>query len=353
MTDESSRSRRGSRATRARPRCPSLRREAKPHYARALAALDVLRDGRRLAEAVAGWHVSGGIVGFGVGPKLVGGRTSSELALRVYVRRKRPRAGLAAYGCVPERLQIEGPAEGALTDVIEVGSPATCATSDRERPLHSGLSIGHCASGETGTIGALLRNGAGDLVLVSAAHVLAASGLGRVGDRISQPGGMQGGACEADAVATLSEWTPFAPGASFPNTADLAVARVDPTIGGALQPHPVSRLARPGDIVLRQTLLLRIGCMTGETPTFIDDMAYTAWMPYPTALGQWAWFGFRNLLVYRTHGLPGDSGGPLVTTDGALVGFHLGQVANGWGVATPVWALPPGWDLHLPPGGLS
>ena len=53
------------------------------------------------------------VVGFGVGPKMVGGKPTDVMALKVYVSRKMPREELKADECVPEEI------EGVPTDVEE------------------------------------------------------------------------------------------------------------------------------------------------------------------------------------------------------------------------------------------
>jgi hypothetical protein len=349
----------------ARPE-PRLPRPARDAYRKALAAIDVLRralagagdedaeaDGpvRRGRTLLREWHVGGGVVGLGVGHKVVSGRATPDIALRIYVQRKRARRALPAGARIPAELMDLGLHDHVATDVVEMGPPALDSLTDRSRPVYPGLSVGHCRSGETGTIGAILADPQGRPVLVSAAHVLAASGLARKGDRIVQPGGIHGGRCARDAVATLEAWTVLRTGPGFDNAADLAMATLDGAGLALAGQHPIGRLARASDVGLENRLVRRVGCMTAETPTTLSDLSYTAAIPYPLQAGRWEWIGFRDLLLYRAEGRGGDSGGPLVTPDGTLVGFHLGRVSAGWSVATPAWAIPAEWGLRVLNGG--
>ena len=73
------------------------------------------------------------IVGFGYGTKHVsGGGIESDLAVRVYVRSKRPRSALSAQEVIPSEIN------GKATDVIVVGDVRAFS-----RPTACGVSVGH------------------------------------------------------------------------------------------------------------------------------------------------------------------------------------------------------------------
>ena len=92
------------------------------------------------------------------------------------------------------------------------------------RPLQIGLSAGHFQI-TAGTLGAFVRAGAGNAVLIlSNNHVLANENAAANGDAILQPGDFDHGRNPQDKIAVLTKFIALVPGAS--NTVDCAVATV-------------------------------------------------------------------------------------------------------------------------------
>jgi hypothetical protein len=93
----------------------------------------------------------------------------------------------------------------------------------RQRPAPLGFSVGH-PDITAGTIGARVRDGAGNLYILSNNHVLAASNAGSLGDPALQPGPVDGGQDPADSAGYLAGFRAinFSGGS---NTMDAALAR--------------------------------------------------------------------------------------------------------------------------------
>jgi hypothetical protein len=155
------------------------------------------------------------ILGVGFGAKVVGGSLVEDLALRVYVRSKRPRTELATDELVPESVG------GRPTDVIAVGDLAAL-----DRPVECGVSVGHIdvTAGTLGCLVELAGAPAGDRFILSNNHVLADSSAGRSGDPILEPAPMDGGDPE-DPIAALHRSVEIRFDGT-PNEVDAAVARL-------------------------------------------------------------------------------------------------------------------------------
>jgi hypothetical protein len=135
-----------------------------------------------------------------------------ELALRVHVREKMPPSVLEAQGIrpVPEHLGL------FETDVLEAnyrpqlwwGAPAARSAADprlgRADPLRGGISISDERHNSAGTLGAkAIDRATGAQMILSNWHVLAGDFAAQPGQRIYQPGRLDGGTA-ADTVATLT-----------------------------------------------------------------------------------------------------------------------------------------------------
>jgi hypothetical protein len=156
------------------------------------------------------------VVGVGVGYKVQGGAQSPEFAIVVMVSRKLPLPALAPETVLPKYV------EGVMIDVIEVGElRALQARTDRWRPAPGGVSIGHFKI-TAGTFGAIVRDrNTGERLILSNNHVLANSNDAAIGDQILQPGPIDGGSTESNAIAQLERFCPLEY-ASEPGGCDIA-----------------------------------------------------------------------------------------------------------------------------------
>lgn len=155
-------------------------------------------------------------VGWGFGAKSVGGTIADgQLAVRAYVRAKRPRKELSAVETIPDSIN------GMPTDVVTVGDLVAQA-----RPTLCGVSIGHPAV-TAGTLGCLVRRcGAGNdsTYILSNNHVMANCNEAQEDDAILEPALLDGGDPD-DPIATLAEFEPLHFGGPV-NLFDAAIARV-------------------------------------------------------------------------------------------------------------------------------
>ena len=146
-----------------------------------------------------------GVVGTAVGVDS-GGRG----VVRVFLARPGIPGIPAAVDGVPVRQTVSGL-------LMAFSDPTT-----RVRPAPIGFSVGHPAI-TAGTIGARVRNGAGQVFILSNNHVLANSNGGTPGDAALQPGPFDGGT-SADQVGTLFAFRPIDFSTGGQNTMDAAIA---------------------------------------------------------------------------------------------------------------------------------
>jgi hypothetical protein len=270
-----------------------------------------------LAELIAVKHAaaarllerSDGVVGVGVGPRLVAGRSTGEPAVRVYVEHKRPLAELAAEAILPSAL-------GAFrVDVVETGrlsaapavqwSGAVPRTRQRVRPVRPGCSAG-VGQPMAGTVGAVARDRRGDLHLISCNHVFADEGALAEGAPIFQPALLDEGRRDRDQVASLSRVVALQRGAA--NRVDCAAARLANRYNadGSVLPH--ARLLRlpPGRAQL-DAEVQKSGRSTGHTRGVVIDVAADLKVFYRSGVLRFA----EQILIEGRGGpfsRPGDSG---------------------------------------------
>lgn len=319
--------------------------EVRPTHFRYLKRGQRQRLGMQLA-AIDRWHRAGWINGFGLGPKVVLGRLTDAIACRIYVRGKRPSSRLRPSERIPEAMALEGFDEPILLDVIERPMAELSLLTDPHRPVFPGISAGHCASGDTGTIGALCRLvGEQGTFLLGASHVLAVSGLAKKDDPIIQPGVEHGGSCPSFTIGHLFDHIPLAPTSSFQNRADAALARLAPGVPERLDVFPIARAAqrqeiRPG------TLVNKLGCITGPRLGTISELHHRCRFTHRIKGGGEASLGFTEQILYQASSAEGDSGGPLVADGNILVGIHIGRCGHD-AVATPIWNILERWNLQF------
>lgn len=164
----------------------------------------------------------------GVGRKMVDGKPTGEAAVRFYVFEKLPESLLPAKLKLPKRV------EGYPTDVIE--SPpafllaASCSVDrkNRQRPIVAGISVGH-VNVTAGTISCFCRStraGEGERRMVlSNNHVFADVNKGKSGDKLLQPGSLDGGTTK-DAFAVLRRFQKIQLGGKAKNLVDAAIGEV-------------------------------------------------------------------------------------------------------------------------------
>jgi hypothetical protein len=167
---------------------------------------------------------------------------------------------------------LEGyPLEIVVTGRIDAGD-INDATS-KERPAPNGFSVGH-PDITAGTLGARVKDGNGNIFILSNNHVLANTNKARLGDPILQPGAYDGGTL-ADQIGTLYAFEQIEMGGAD-NVMDAAIALVS----GAdlLGATPAYAYGAPGTTVVAPALgqaLQKFGRTTGLTKGTVQEVNVT------------------------------------------------------------------------------
>ncbi len=141
------------------------------------------------------------VIGLGIGFKETKGKMTTETCISVYVRKKVAAKSLESRQQVPKAL------DDVKTDVVEVGDIEAQAFTSRMRPVQPGYSLGHFRI-TAGTFGCLVRDACAPcrVYMLSNNHVLANSNAAVSGDRILQPGRVDGGSVANDTIARLARF---------------------------------------------------------------------------------------------------------------------------------------------------
>ncbi|PCI12448.1 MAG: hypothetical protein COB71_08900 [Thiotrichales bacterium] len=161
------------------------------------------------------------VVGLGIGYKETKGKETKEHCISVYVRKKVAVKSLDSCEQIPKTL------DDVTTDVVEVGDVEAQAFSSRIRPAKPGYSMGHFRI-TAGTFGCLVRDACSPcrIYILSNNHVFANANAAVIGDRILQPGRVDGGSVANDTIARLARFVRirFNDRAAH-NLVDAAIAR--------------------------------------------------------------------------------------------------------------------------------
>ncbi len=144
------------------------------------------------------------VTGVDIGYKYRDGQRGEEVVLRVHLREK------LAPGLIDPAQLLPRDIDGVPLDVIQGsytpsggGILALAARRHRRNTVQPGLSISHHL-GTAGTIGAIVYDRIdGAPCILSNKHVLAEAALAEAGDQILQPGRIDGGRRDVDAIARL------------------------------------------------------------------------------------------------------------------------------------------------------
>ncbi len=272
-----------------------------------------------VAQRAQPWTVGPGVQGVGIGEKVTKGHPTGELALRIYVDRKRPKD--AIDNPVPGELDVAD-LRGITTDVVAIGPVEAEMFVDRARPCMPGCGVAH-AEDRPGTLGAFVRRGGDTLFALSNAHVLAVDGLATRGDPVLQPAADDGGR-DVDTVAHLEDFVPFEFGdTGFPNLVDAAIARVT-----ADEVDLAIRLLgrRPAGVTtnLRRGMRVhKVGRTTDLTTGIIQDVNFRLSMKYRRTNHEHARVGFRDQVLCTRFTQGGDSGSLVLSSSNRAVGLHF------------------------------
>lgn len=283
------------------------------------------------------------VTGVDVGYKYVGGKKTDEVAIRVFVKKKKSR--VSAEQKVPEKIN------GVKTDVIEreivlhgLGVPieeiqiqADTGTYD---PLVGGISIGPCRSiggfVYTGTLGAIVRdNATGNPMALSNFHVMCVDSGWSVGDAMAQPSRVDTGTCPADTIGTLAR-------ASLGGQVDCAVCTVSGR-GTSCEIENIGSITGTATCTLGMSVRKR-GRTTGLTHGTVDSISLTVAIDYGPSIGTMTLTNQIGINVDTAEssvfGQKGDSGSVVVDDNRRVVGLYFAGTSDGsFGVANPIDAV--------------
>jgi len=265
------------------------------------------------------------IVALGAARRVRKGRRERELALKVYVRAKRPSPEFP----IPSTLRIAGIGEIPI-DVEGIGSFRLESGLGWARPVHPGLGIGCAGSRQTGTLGCLVkRNDETDdnTYVLTCAHCLSDTQPPLDAAHVYQPSPSYMGT-ESCTVAEVFNWIKIHPaGSGQVNTADAAIAQI-------LVPDNelVARIPYLGDIrgmssTIREGMTVRkVGAVTGLTTAIVRDAhLHIAITDYRDSNGAYMTAEFSNLVRCDRFAVDGDSGSAVLDEDNRVVGLHMGS----------------------------
>lgn len=261
------------------------------------------------------------IVGLGITRKITEKKDTGELSLCFYVEKKKAKRSISTGKMVPPVLSVAD-RKAVFTDVQEIGKVRP-QINRQTSPLLSGYSVGNLT--DTGTLGAIVKKG-NKLFLLSNSHVLAKSGLGKIGDKIIFPGEADNGGTN-QVVAKLSKFLKFKRGDDFLNRIDAALAEIDKdfrdeidfSIRGAGSPPATAEPVRGMKIVTR-------GRTSGNTEGEVQDVHFRIVLPYE-GVGK---VGFLDQVKCTRYSKPGDSGSIIVDkASKKIVGLHFAGSSEG------------------------
>ena len=294
-----------------------------------------------------------GVVGVGVGKKIVKGKKSQEMSIRVYVKKKLPKAKVARKDMIPAEI------DGYKTDVIErkfvlhdrrapVADLKPQVDAGTYNPLTGGISIGPCRNVDgfvfVGTLGCVVEDrSTGDRMMLSNFHVMALDNSWSVGDTMAQPAlAFDGGSCPADVVGELQR-------AVLGGEVDCAVSSItardhncEITEIGAIQGTATAVDDEP---------VRKRGRTTELTHGFVDDIDLTVTIAYD-GIGDVTLIHQIGIEVDSSQsdefGISGDSGSVVVNADGEVIGLYFAGTDDGSiGVANPIQSVLDALDVDI------
>jgi hypothetical protein len=284
-----------------------------------------------------------GVKAVEVGYKIVKGKKTNELAIRVHVTKKKKD--------VPHDQMIPSTIEGVKTDVIErtyVPQPVKVSLQQLKlqadtrtyTPLVGGISIGPCRSVGgfvfAGTLGVIVSDNTSDApMMLSNFHVMAINNGWTAGDTISQPSLVDGGSCPSDKVGKLKK-------AILNGSVDCAIASVDNTRDTACEITEIGSVAGTVTAELDMPVQKR-GRTTGHTFGTVESIDQTVTVDYGGDVGSKTLTNqigvapdtSRNAM-FSDHG---DSGSVTVTEGVGILGLLFAGSSDGHSTLNPIQAV--------------
>jgi len=248
------------------------------------------------------------VVGTGVGLNAAG-----QATIRVFTTE----AGIGGIPRSADGVPVRRVVTGLITAQAcqDSGNPTQLCN----RPVPIGVSVGH-PNVTAGTIGARVRDGAGNVFALSNNHVLANTNNASVGDSALQPGTFDGGTNPADRIGSLYAWQTIS--FSSNNTIDAAIALTTTgELGTATLPAgygiPNATTSSPSAGLAVKKCGRTTGCTNGQIAevNVTVDVCYVPLGPFCSPGGV-ARFVNQFSVSPGTFSAGGDSGSLIVTNSG-------------------------------------
>jgi hypothetical protein len=276
------------------------------------------------------WVGAQSVQALGVSPKETKGRETGELAIVVFVDRKRLTSKLR--NPVPRRIHIRG-LGWIKTDVSPIGRLEPHDFPNRVRPAMPGCSIGHKDLETYGTFGLLVRKQDDDdarTYVLSNSHVLALDGLASQGDAVVQPGPGDAMGDTDDKIAELAGWVDFdfdTPG--FPNKVDAAIARVTRASSVTRKIRVINQVPmRLSSVVKAGMLVHKVGRTTDDFGGKVLCASAKVWVEHRKTPTKSLFAGFDDQVLCERYASPGDSGSAVLNEDNEVIGLHASGTAS-------------------------
>lgn len=259
-------------------------------------------------------------------------------------------AGLDAAGRGVVRVLVESAQVGGLprqvnglrVERVVTGRFKSWALTERDRPVHLGVSVGNENSCLPGTIGCIVER-RGQRYALSANHVLARENQARVGEAIVQPSraDLEPKPCTAapasSVIGRLTDFQRVYYDGKTPNFMDAAIAEL--TLPGAMVRGATPRgfYGAPSSNPAAATFgmrVMKLGRTTSLTHGVITGVNAKVRVDFPGGVALLV----GQLETTDNFGDNGDSGALMVTDDGPTrpVAMVIGGNGNGAALATPI-----------------
>jgi len=264
-------------------------------------------------------------------PRIRRGRViHEEKCIRIYVKKKVAESMLKPSDVIPKTVKLDDGRE-VCTDVVEIGAVKALSAAQHDpklrwRPSPAGVSTSRADERAAGTIGWFVVDEDGNVYAMSNNHVWAKENAGARGDPLVQPGVLDGGDPERDALFTLLDFVPI--NFAGVNTVDVAIATIVDfasvymsvlNVGGVTG----KRVPAEGERVRK------MGRATGLTEMVVVDSSATLRVEFAAGLAL-----FTDVIVAEGQVRAGDSGSPVLAEKGEFAGLlfagsdHAGVVCK-------------------------
>lgn len=216
------------------------------------------------------------------------------------------------------------------------GSNGVDPTARFPRPVPLGVSTGH-PDITAGTIGCRVKDGNGNVYILSNNHVYANENLASINDDLIQPGTFDGGSLQNDYIGQLHDYVPIVFSTSANNVVDAAIASTTTSNMGTSTPS--DGYGTPESVTVNASPGLRVkkyGRTTGQTNGRVDAVNATVNIGYDQGTAR---FVGQIIIKPGSFGAGGDSGSLVVVQKGGDANKPVGLYYAGSsliGIANPI-----------------